>query len=212
MNTAILHTVTEEFAAYLSEVTDGDLGLATPCAGWTVVDLYRHVVEENAEFGHAVSGLPVPAGAKSGHRDTDEMLPSRCMGGGFDEIYRTSARYMEQGFDAIEDPGQLRQVAGVPGERRVADLLEMQIADTLIHTWDLAQAIGFDYEPRPEIARLVLQRMGAIPDAARGDGKAFGHAQTVADAERLSTLDRLLLLSGRDLAWRSSLKPGGGAA
>jgi uncharacterized protein (TIGR03086 family) len=197
MSIEILHTVAEEFASYLSAVTDDDLKQPTPCAGWSVGDLYEHVIEENGKFGHAVSGLPIPQGATAGH-------------GGLEDVYRESARYIEQAFAANEDPAQLREVAGVPGARRVAELLMMQIADTVIHTWDLTQGLGLEYEPRPEIAELVLRLMHMVPDEARGEGKAFrdipatADADAGADAERLSTLDRLLLLSGRDLNWRVS--------
>jgi uncharacterized protein (TIGR03086 family) len=205
MNIVTMHVVTEDFASHLSEVTDGDLKQPTPCAGWTVGDLYRHVVEENTKFGHSVSGIPVPFAATTDFRDAAGNVPALRMGGGFDEIYRESARYMEHGFAAIDDPEQLRQVAGVPGERQVAELFEMQIADTLIHTWDLARAVEIDYTPRPEIADLVLRRMRSVPEAARGEGKPFGAARVVPDTEELTTLDRLLLLSGRDIVWRPAL-------
>jgi uncharacterized protein (TIGR03086 family) len=197
MSIETLHTVTEEFASYLSAVTDDDLKQPTPCVGWSVGDLYEHVVEENGKFGHAVSGLPVPQGATVGR-------------GGLEDVYRESARYMEQAFAANEDPERLGEVAGVPGARRVVELLMMQIADTVIHTWDLTQGLGLDYEPRPEIAELVLRLMQMVPAEARGEGKAFrdipvtDDADSDADAEQPSTLDRLLLLSGRDLDWRSS--------
>jgi uncharacterized protein (TIGR03086 family) len=195
MSIAILHTLTEEFASYLPAVTDDDLKRPTPCVGWSVGDLYEHVVEENGKFGHAASGLPVPQGAMAGN-------------GGLEDVYRESARYLERSFAANEDPERLGEVAGVPGARRVAELLMMQIADTLIHTWDLTQGLGLGYEPRPEIAELVLRLMRMVPDEAYGEGKAFrdipANANVDADAEQLSTLDRLLLLSGRDLDWRSS--------
>jgi uncharacterized protein (TIGR03086 family) len=199
MSVEILHAVTEEFASYLSAVTEDDLKRPTPCVGWSVGDLYEHVVEENTKFGHAVFGLPIPQGATIGR-------------GGLEDVYRESARYMEQAFAANEDPERLGEVAGVPGARRVVELLMMQIADTVIHTWDLTQGLGLDYEPRPEIAALVLRLMQMVPDEARGEGKAFrdipaaagGDADADADAEQLSTLDRLLLLSGRELDWRSS--------
>jgi uncharacterized protein (TIGR03086 family) len=199
MNIAILHTLTEDFASYLPAVTDEDLKRPTPCIGWSVGDLYEHVIEENAKFGHAVCGLPVPQGA------TTETPSSRSADGWLTGIYRESARYVEQAFAEAEDPERRHEVAGVPGARRVADLFEMQIVDTLIHTWDLTQGIGVDYEPRPEIAELVLRRMQEVPDAARGEGKPFREILVVADVEQLSTLDRLLLLSGRDLDWRSGL-------
>jgi uncharacterized protein (TIGR03086 family) len=197
MSIEILHTVTGEFASYLSAVADDDLKQPTPCAGWSVGDLYEHVVGENGKFGHAASGRPVPQAATAGR-------------GAFEDVYRESARYMEQAFAANENPERLVELAGVPGARRVVELLMMQIADTVIHTWDLTQGLGREYEPRPEIAELVLRLMRMVPDEARGEGKAFrdipatADADTDTDAGQRGTLDRLLLLSGRDLDWRSS--------
>jgi uncharacterized protein (TIGR03086 family) len=202
MNISMLHKVTEDLAAYWSKVTEDDLERPTPCAGWTVGDLYRHVVEENTTFGHAISGLPVPLTATTDYEDAVDGRPARRLGSRFEEIYRASARYMETAFAAVDDPDRLRQVAGIPGERPVADLFEMQIADTVIHTWDLAQALSITYEPQAEIADLVLRRMQSVPDVARGEGKPFGAVRATPDAE-VTALDRIVLLSGRDLAWRA---------
>lgn len=56
MNLVLLTGVTEEFAAYLSEVTDGDLTACTPCALWTIEDLYTHMLDIN----NTLSGRPAP--------------------------------------------------------------------------------------------------------------------------------------------------------
>jgi uncharacterized protein (TIGR03086 family) len=207
MNTATLHAVTEDLASFLSEITDGDLSFPTPCTGWTVGDLYRHLIEENGRFGYGVSGKPIPFNAKAEYRDSDEFEPSRSQGTGYEEIYRTSAGYMESAFDEVDDAQQAREVEGVPGARPIAQLLGMQIADTLIHTWDLARSIDLEFVPRPEIADFVLERMRELPPVARGAGKPFGEAREAADAEKLSTLDQLLLLSGRDIAWLPGKRP-----
>jgi uncharacterized protein (TIGR03086 family) len=199
----MLRTVTEEFASYLSEVTDGDLRFPTPCTGWTMGDLCQHAVEENGKFGHAVSGLPVPRDATAEYWSGGELKGSRMLGGGFEVVYRASARYMESAFGRVDDPAQARQLAGVPGLRPVAEILEMQVADTLIHTWDLARSLGFPYSPREDIAELALRRMRALPAVARGKGKAFAEVRTSPDASQLTVLDQLLLYSGRDILWVS---------
>lgn len=201
MNTVMLRTVTEELASYLSEVTDGDLSFPTPCTGWTIGDLYQHVVEENGTFGHAVSGLPVPRDATVEYRSGEELKSSRMLGEGFEVVYRASARYMESAFDRVDDPAQACQLEGVPGLCPVAEALKMQVADTLIHTWDLARSLGFPYSPQEDIAELVLRRMRALPAAARGEGKAFAEVRTSPEASQLTILDQLLLHSGRDILW-----------
>ncbi|CAM3450681.1 maleylpyruvate isomerase N-terminal domain-containing protein [Isoptericola cucumis] len=118
MNTSALHTATEAFATSLSEVTAGDLDLPTPCEGWDVGDLYRHVLDE------------------------------------------------------------------------------MQLCDTVIHTWDLARATGLECEVDDDVADLVLRRMEQIPDTARGEGMAFAVVRAPLEPGD-STLDRIVRLSGR---------------
>jgi uncharacterized protein (TIGR03086 family) len=201
MNTVMLRTVTEDFAAYLSEVTDGDLHAPTPCAGWTIKDLYYHVVEENGKFGHAVSGLPVPRDATAEYLGSAQLAGNRLLGGGYEVIYRASARYMASAFDEVADPAQAYRLDGVPGPRPVAEMLEMQIADTLIHTWDLAKSLQLPYAPPEDVAELALRRMRALPAVARGDGRAFAEVRDSPDASHLTLLDQLLLYSGRDVLW-----------
>ena len=181
MNTFALHTATEAFAGHLSEVTSGDLGFPTPCEGWDVGDLYRHVLDENARFGVAVSGALAPPD------DPD---------GALEAAYRRTARFMETAFAEALDPGLLREVAGIIGPRSIHDLYEMQLCDTVIHTWDLTRATGFECEVDDDVADLVLRRMEQIPDTARGEGMAFAVVRAPLEPGD-STLDRIVRLSGR---------------
>ncbi|MGF0117127.1 maleylpyruvate isomerase N-terminal domain-containing protein [Promicromonospora sp. Marseille-Q5078] len=68
----------EEFAAYLSEVTPGDLTAATPCAGWDVDDLSRHVREENARFGRAVTDTARTCRMPGGRASARSTISTRC--------------------------------------------------------------------------------------------------------------------------------------
>lgn len=196
MDTSALHTVTETFASYLSEVTAGDLAFPTPCAGWNVNGLYHHMLEENVHFGLAITGdhdapadpVNVVNASYSGNATRREHT--------LDASYRRTATYMERAFASTTDESQIRQVPGVPGSRSIHDLYEMQLCDTVIHTWDLTRSIGFEYDVEPEIAATVLRRLELLPDSARGDDKAFGHIHSSADQGH-SALERIVLLSGR---------------
>lgn len=154
----------EEFASYLSEVTDGDLWAPTPCSAWAIEDLYQHMLEMNA----ALAGVPVPASAGpgwpgDGHRDT---------------MYRRIAR---SAVSALA-------VATAAARGRY-------IADTLIHTWDLARALEFDFDVPGEgtlsIARAAIRR---VSERERGQHKPYGE---VPDFPALSSLEEILVLSGR---------------
>ena len=47
MDVSMLHTMTENLAEWLSEVTQGDLRQPTPVPAWDVGDLYLHLIDRN---------------------------------------------------------------------------------------------------------------------------------------------------------------------
>ncbi|WP_372027960.1 maleylpyruvate isomerase N-terminal domain-containing protein (plasmid) [Rhodococcus sp. NyZ502] len=62
MDVSMLHTVTENLAGWLSEVTHGDLRQQTPVPAWDVGDLYVHLIDRNiaitAGLTHQVVHVP----------------------------------------------------------------------------------------------------------------------------------------------------------
>lgn len=66
-----------------------------------------------------------------------------------------------------------------PGEADLAALHETLISDTVRHTWDLAQALGFSYKPAPDIAQQVLRVILASRSGVSGErtDSPFGRRQ-----------------------------------
>lgn len=54
----------------------------------------------------------------------------------------------------------------------VAALYEMQVRNAVIHTWDIAQAMGFPYQPAPDVAWRVLRTVLSRPADTRGNSAA----------------------------------------
>jgi uncharacterized protein (TIGR03086 family) len=185
MNLALLNEVTEEFASYLSEVTDGDLAVATPCAQWTVQDLYHHVLEANTRLGAALDSQALPPAPRGGCalRET---------------IYRDSARYAA---DALASSVDIGTRAEVPGGRAGGDLFESHLASTLIHTWDLTQAIQIDFDlPDPRAIEIAVTFLHRLRPDSRGAGKAFAE---IVDFPAGMPMGEILILSGRGPDWRA---------
>lgn len=160
--THILRRATEEFASYLSEVTDGDLSAPTPCPAWSIEDLCLHMLAMNADVGGVA---PEITGAR---RFPETELR--------ESVYRRVVR-----------PAIARLAAEPRWER--------YLADTLIHTWDLAQSMGFDYDaPDEETLSIALSAMRRVPSTERGPGKPY---DGVPDFPISSTVEEILLLSGR---------------
>jgi uncharacterized protein (TIGR03086 family) len=181
MNLAVLHQVTEEFAAYLSEVTDGDLTAPTPCAAWTVKDLFDHVLDANAKQAEALDpGTTRPA--RHGIRALRET------------IYRDSARRAADALARAVDVS-VRPSSAPAGGSSPEDLFEKHLANTLIHTWDLAQAIQIDFDPpNPLALEIALGYVRRLPPECRGSGKPFAKSLNYPAA---ASMDEVLFLAGR---------------
>jgi uncharacterized protein (TIGR03086 family) len=199
MDLALLNEVTEGFAAYLSEVTDGDLTAPTPCARWTIHDLVEHVLESNARLGRALApGAPAPGGP-------DAPVPGGP-GALRETVDRESAGHVAEVLAGAgrgpAGPGRdLTGPATASGGQSPQELFEAHLASTLIHGWDLAEAtqLAFDH-PDPRAVDVAARFLGRIPPASRGRGRAFGE---IIDFPAASPLDEVLFLSGRAPGWQA---------
>lgn len=153
----------------------GDHGrVATPCADWCVDELVDHAVEVQKRVAGGMLGLDLA---------DDAEWP-----------------VIRQSIDgALADPsvldGQLPD--GPFGPMPKSMMFGIAISDLLVHTWDLARAIGAD-ESLPaapvESAYMGLQRMPA--EAIRVPGR-FDEAVEVADDADMQT--KLIAFSGRQI-------------
>ena len=174
-------------SAYVARVTDEDLRRRTPCAAWDLGQLLDHMVGQHAGFATVVrAGVagaeayePQPFTPASWCRSVDELVDAFA---GAD----LAAEVVE-----IE----LHPTRPLP----VSVLVQAQFLDTVVHTWDVAAALGERFDPGTVIAAAVEAIAAPIPDDARRDapGAAFAHAVPTGDA----TWDRTLGLLGRDPDW-----------
>ncbi len=172
-------------AEMIGVVTDADLGRATPCAGWDVGALIAHMVWICEVYADGLSGGTPPAAAS----DLGRHDPAASYG-------EASGRAMVAWRAGVEPD----QMLALPfGTLPVALGVWVFIGDQLIHTWDLATALGRDFTMPAEIAaqQLELMKQHYNPEA-RGADRPFGVAtECPPDA---SVQDQLIALSGRQLA------------
>jgi uncharacterized protein (TIGR03086 family) len=178
MRLELLTEVSEGFAAYLSEVTDGDLAASTPCQLWTIDDLYHHMVELNVQLD-AQSSPP--------------MAHNGCMAR--ETVYRDSARHATDVLAHAADSTPAGRVSTPFGALSPQDAFESYLTNTVVHTWDLAQALGFDFDPpRQDALDITLGCLRRMPPGRRGAGTAFAVVQDFVPG---SATEEILLLSGR---------------
>ena len=118
----------EQFGARVEAAPDDAWSAPAPCEGWTARDVVAHVVGSVRNVTAGVTGGDAPPMA-------DDEDPK--------EAWRTSFAAVKE---ALTTPGALeKQVPGpmgpMPLEMMLGRLLSM---DVLVHTWDLARAVGGD--------------------------------------------------------------------
>lgn len=169
--------------ATVSAVRHDQLGLATPCAEWTVRQLINHVLIGNLLFVSLATGTPPPDRTADLVGD-DHVVSFR------DSLARLSAAFSEPGF-----PG--RPVLTPDGEGTGAVLASMRCTEFMVHSWDLAKATAQSTDLDHELAERVLaaMRTSSLLARVRGEGGPVGEQQPAPDGA--NPADRLAAFMGR---------------
>jgi uncharacterized protein (TIGR03086 family) len=153
-----------------SQLGDDQLAAPTGCGEWTVQDLIDHAMHWQAQGGQLLG-----AGTSPGD-DWSTVEPALS--------------------SALDDPANLEGVAdgfgGMP-KRQAAGFV---IGDLLIHSWDLARAIGADDTLPADAVEATLLGMQRVPDEMLRSPNMFGPPIDVGDDA--DAQDRLLGFVGRE--------------
>ncbi|GAB3311531.1 hypothetical protein EK0264_10405 [Epidermidibacterium keratini] len=132
MDTSILQTVTTDFAAYLSEVTAGDLN--QDLGNGTIGELYLRAIEQHRALTAVLGTDPSDAG------DPAQLLAPDEHGGGYDRHYRRTAAELIAALDRLEASAHV-------GERTVGEVYAAVLVEVVARTGVLAAALGLPYQP-----------------------------------------------------------------
>ena len=154
----------------------------TPCSEWDAAALVEHVI------GFHQYLLLAPLGVRA-HRPRVGTLGR----------WLATERAIES---VLDDPDALERPASYfdGATRRPVELLPSLADDTLVHTWDLAQAVGL---PDGLDADLCAGAYARARRQVAGRAESGLYAAPVAVSEDASVQDRLLGLLGRDPRWRA---------
>ena len=180
----MLRRTTSDATTMVQSVRSDDLTRPTPCSEWNVSALVAHMADVCKQFTVTLTRgewAPPPATADGSDRDVVAA-------------YADASRQLLEAWSA---PGALERTVKMPsGDAPGAFAIQFIIADQLLHTWDLARAIGRSYRMDTEAAEATLRMMQQMmrPEY-RGPGKGFGEVVPCADEAPLQ--DRLVAFSGR---------------
>lgn len=176
----------------LGRVGARDLRRATPCAGWDLAALVRHMDESLAAYLEASHGhlrlapLPAPAAAPGGAPVASVRARACTLLGAW-------SLAAEQDLDGVVLDGPVLEAAGLP-----ADLLVSTAAlEVAVHGWDVARSLddpGCPTVLTEALATALLPVARCTVAAGRGSGH---FAPAVATPPRAGAPAVLLGLLGR---------------
>lgn len=182
--TAYYQRAADGFAVRLALVADADWVLGTPCTEWSVRDLVAHVLDEQLWIPPLVGEETI---ADVGDRFAGDQLGTDASG--------AWARAQVAVLAALAPEGAEDRTVGLSfGEASAAEYVWQVAVDTLIHTWDLARAIGADEELPCDDVRRALDELAPMLEAWRAAG-VFGPVVEVGPEADDQT--RLLAVVGR---------------
>jgi len=178
------------FAERVRQVGADQWSAPTPCAGWDVRTLVNHIVNEERWMPPLFAGATIE---EVGDRFDGDLL-------GDDPVASATAAAQEAD-DAIAAPGALDRIVHLSfGDTPGSEYLSQLFADHLVHSWDLAAAIGADRELDPEAVQACAAWFAEREDLYRQVGAVGPRVEVPADA---GEQDRLIAAFGRDPAWRA---------
>lgn len=138
----------EAFDARYQAITEEQWSASTPCEGWTVKDLVEHAVGVQSGMVAPSFGIDVPEGAE----------------------WPAVKAAMSAGLTAESLEGTME--FGPMGTVPKGMLAGIATNDLLLHTWDLARAIGADETLPAAAVTACLGGMKMMPEEMRlGDGR-----------------------------------------
>ncbi|MGB7236043.1 MAG: TIGR03086 family metal-binding protein [Rhodococcus sp. (in: high G+C Gram-positive bacteria)] len=153
----------------IGQVGDDDWEKSTPCEGWTVRELVDHAMHWQGR-GAGVFGADVdPDG------EWATLKPALAT--------------------ALADPANLEGTAEALGGTPKPAVAGLITADLLVHSWDLARAIGVDATLPEAAAESTLMGLQRLPEDMLRSERMFGPAVAVPDDA--SAQDKLIGFVGR---------------
>lgn len=186
MNPSTLDRAHAELRRRIEAVGSEEWDLPTPCAGWSVRDLVEHMAVGATMSCQILAGEPWTREAV-----VEEVSSAPDVKAEWER--RTTEE--RAGFAA---PGALSRTVAHPvmGEIPCERFLGMRVGDALLHSWDLARAIGADDQLDPELVAEVWTQMSPMAGFI-GNSGFFGSGPSGEVGEDAPLQTRLLDLSGR---------------
>lgn len=174
------------FEHHLRAVPPDGWDAPTPCSEWDVRALVNHMTRGNLNYIGLLRGAT-----------REEFLAARDADALGDDPVTAFTESVRACAAAFAEDGALDRVVDYPlGELTGRRALAVRTADSTVHTWDLARALGADTTLDPDLVAWIDDERDAIYAGLELGPRFFGDPLPGPSGE--SRQDRLLRRFGRD--------------
>ena len=144
MTTTLFETAITTANDVMQSVTEDHYTWPTPCDKWNVRELANHMINELAWVPELLAGKTI---AQVGNALDGDLIEGA--------VGRTWKAYAETARKAAETAPHEQVIHLSRGNVPASAYLEEVAGDIIIHTWDMAQAIGLPFHIDEEIAKAL---------------------------------------------------------
>jgi uncharacterized protein (TIGR03086 family) len=169
----------------VAQVTPHDLHRPTPCAGWDVESLLRHMTGQHRGFATSARGARPQRQDFAPAQDADPIAGYRAASG------QVERAFSGLGSSAVLWLPELSEERPFPAPLAVG----FHTIDYVIHAWDVARSVGYHLRVPNAVVEPALALARSLP-APRGPGAPF--LAEVETRAGMDSLEELLAWSGRN--------------
>ena len=182
----LLKSADARLMALVDALVGDDLASPSPCAGWDVRSMLSHTVQTMELFSATLDGGPGPT-------EADVFSGDDVLGG---DPKATARRIVERSHAAWGGVSDWNTpVTIVLGTVPAAQAIAVLTYSTLVHSWDLAVAIGEKVDFTEAEAQLAEAVGGQLVPTMRPKGRFGPEVQAAPDA---TPTQRVVAFSGRN--------------
>jgi uncharacterized protein (TIGR03086 family) len=174
----------DEFERRVHAVKPDQWGCPTPCRDWEVRNLVNHLVNEQLWVPPLLAGKTI---AEVGDAFDGDVL-------GDDPVASWDAAAAAAHAALAQDGALGRNVHLSYGDRPAVEYAQEMIFDLVVHSWDLARAIGADENLDPELVDSAYAGIEPMAGSLADTGLFDEPVPVPADADQQT---RLIALTGR---------------
>lgn len=182
---ALLAVALDAAADVVSRLEADEWELPTRCTSWSTRDVLAHLVATTTKFTAFASGVTDAPRTPREDVLADDPLAA------FPHCRAASAQAWRS--------ADLRRVCRLPfGTFTASEAAAVNAFDVLVHTWDIAQAVGILYEPPPALTALAYRMaLRLVTPQAVAAGQYAAPAGPLPRPPQEATWHDVLVLTGR---------------